>query len=395
MSIKKLIGKVHLWLGFASGLLVLFLGITGCILSFQREIEDATQEYRFVEHQPGKALLPPSELRAIADSQLPGKKTHSVSYQKGKAALVVYYDFEPEYYYTVYLNPYTGDVLKVKNMAHDFFRIIIEGHYYLWLPPNIGQPILASATLIFVVLLITGIILWWPKNKSAAKQRFSIKWSAKWRRKNYDLHNVLGFYMSWVVIFIAITGLVWGFQWVSKSVYWATSGGKPINEYYETLSDTTKASPLASTPAIDLLWDKVRKENPAFTGSLEVHIPENKKTSIEIASNPDTDTYWKIDYRYFDQHTLQELPVTHMYGKLADASVADKIRRMNYDIHVGAIGGIVGKIIAFFASLLAASMPVTGTLIWWGRRKKAARKVAKPEPQQQARRLQRPRAVKA
>lgn len=126
MSIKKLIGKVHLWLGFASGLLVLFLGITGCILSFQREIEDATQEYRFVEHQPGKALLPPSELRAIADSQLPGKKTHSVSYQKGKAALVVYYDFEPEYYYTVYLNPYTGDVLKVKNMAHDFFRIIIE-----------------------------------------------------------------------------------------------------------------------------------------------------------------------------------------------------------------------------------------------------------------------------
>ncbi|MFD1187486.1 PepSY-associated TM helix domain-containing protein [Pontibacter rugosus] len=395
MSIKKLIGKVHLWLGFASGLLVLFLGITGCILSFQREIEDATQEYRFVEHQPGKALLPPSELRAIADSQLPGKKTHSVSYQKGKAALVVYYDFEPEYYYTVYLNPYTGDVLKVKNMADDFFRIIIEGHYYLWLPPNIGQPILASATLVFVVLLITGIILWWPKNKSAAKQRFAIKWSVKWRRKNYDLHNVLGFYMSWVVIFIAITGLVWGFQWVSKSVYWATSGGKPINEYYETLSDTTKAVPLATTPAIDLLWDKVRKENPAFTGSLEVHIPENKKTSIEIASNPDTDTYWKIDYRYFDQHTLQELPVTHMYGKLADASVADKIRRMNYDIHVGAIGGIIGKIIAFFASLLAASMPVTGTLIWWGRRKKAVRKVAKPEPQQQARHLQRPRAVKA
>ena len=50
-----------------------------------------------------------------------------------------------------------------------------------------------------------------------------------------------------------------------------------------------------------------------------------------------------------------------------DAKVADKIMRMNYDIHIGAIGGIVGKIIAFLVSLLAASLPVTGILLWYGR----------------------------
>jgi uncharacterized iron-regulated membrane protein len=47
---------------------------------------------------------------------------------------------------------------------------------------------------------------------------------------------------------------------------------------------------------------------------------------------------------------------------------------MNYDIHVGAIGGITGKVIAFLASLMAASMPVTGIMIWWGRRKKTKEK---------------------
>jgi uncharacterized iron-regulated membrane protein len=47
---------------------------------------------------------------------------------------------------------------------------------------------------------------------------------------------------------------------------------------------------------------------------------------------------------------------------------------MNYDIHVGAIGGITGKVIAFLASLMAASMPVTGFMIWWGRRKKTKEK---------------------
>ena len=40
---------------------------------------------------------------------------------------------------------------------------------------------------------------------------------------------------------------------------------------------------------------------------------------------------------------------------------------MNYDIHIGAIGGLLGKILAFTVSLLVASLPVTGTLLWYGR----------------------------
>lgn len=369
MTLKKVIHQIHLWLGLLSGLLVLFMGITGCILAFQREIESATQPYLFVE-QKNKPQLPPSELKAIADAQLPGKHAHSVSYEKGKASKVVYFSFAPEYYFMVFLDPYSGEVLKVKNMNQDFFRIIILGHYYLWLPPHIGQPIVASATLVFVILLVTGLVLWWPKNKAARKQRFSIKWNASWKRTNYDLHNVLGFYTTWVVIFIAVTGLIMGFQWFSKSVYWVTSGGEQLTEFYEPVSDTTKLKPNTSTPAIDLIWLQMQQEHKLVGGSLEVHVPEGQKASIETAVNPDTDTYWKTDYRYFDQHTLREIPVSHMYGRFADTSAAEKIMRMNYDIHVGAIGGLAGKVIAFFASLLAASMPVTGFLIWRGKRKK-------------------------
>ncbi|MCC9135546.1 PepSY-associated TM helix domain-containing protein [Pontibacter silvestris] len=376
MTLKKVINKIHLWLGLASGLLVLFLGITGCILAFQHEIESATQPYQFVAAQ-NIAKLPPSKLKAIADAQLPGKHAHSISYEKGKASEVVYYGFDPQYYDMVFLNPYNGEVLKVKNMNRDFFRIVIMGHYYLWLPPAIGQPIVAGGTLIFLILLITGIVLWWPKNKAARKQRFTIKWNAKWRRTNYDMHNVLGFYMTWVAVFIAITGLVMGFQWFSKSVYWVASGGKQLTEFYEPLSDTTKLTTNRNAPAIDLVWLKMQEEHKLVGGSLEVHAPAGKGATIETALNPNTDTYWQSDYRYFDQYTLQEVPVTHMYGRFSEASAADKIMRMNYDIHVGAIGGLAGKTIAFFASLLAASMPITGFLIWWGRRKKAKKEKPK------------------
>ncbi|WP_316796602.1 PepSY-associated TM helix domain-containing protein [Pedobacter agri] len=375
-TFKYWVGRIHLWLGLISGLFVCFLGITGCILAFEKEIEYFSQPYRnlAIQNQP---LLPPSQLKQIADKALPNKHAHSVTYQPGKATQVVYYNFDPEYYYIVFVNQYTGEVIKVKNMNDDFFRIVIMGHYYLWLPPEIGQPILTTATLLFVILLFSGLILWWPKNKAASKQRFTIKWNAKWRRVNYDFHNVLGFYITWIIIFIALSGMVMGFQWFAKSVYFVSSGGKTLNQFEETYSDTTRNTKLKlNASAADQIWKSYIDADPKFNGSLDVHVPENEKASIEVAKNPDSDTYWKADYRYYDQHTLKEIEVKHVFGKLKNASVADKIMRMNYDIHVGAIAGLPGKIIAFLASLIAASMPVTGVLIWIGRNKKKKKPAA-------------------
>ncbi|MFT4025131.1 MAG: PepSY-associated TM helix domain-containing protein [Flavihumibacter sp.] len=365
MRFKKIIGKLHLWLGLASGIIVVFLGVTGCILAFETEIE-SLQSFRHVKPE-NKAFLPPSAMLHIAKAALPGKKAHGVSYgDRDQPAIVSYYDLD--YYYLAFVNPYSGELLKLKNMERDFFRIVINGHFYLWLPPEIGQPIVATATLIFLVMLITGIILWWPKNKSAAKQRFSIKWSASFKRKNYDLHNVLGFYATWIAVFFAITGLVWGFQWFSNGLYFITSGGKQMVLFEESLSDVSKA-PIAGATAIDQLWDRFKGE--AGPGrSVEVHFPTADSTAVEVALNPAAGTYWKADYRYFDQYTLQEIEVKHPYGKFANASVADKIMRMNYDVHTGQILGLPGKILAFFGSLVAASLPVTGFLIWRGRRKK-------------------------
>jgi len=368
-TFKKLVGKLHLILGLASGIIVCILGITGCILAFQNEIEDATQPYRFTQEQQG-AYLPPSQLQEVALKTLPGKKLHSIAYQKGKNAVASFYNGEPAYYYLVYMDPYSGKVLKVKDMSSDFFRTVVNIHFYLLLPPAVGQPIVASATLLFVLLLISGIILWWPKNKAARKQRFSIKWNASWKRTNYDLHNVLGFYMSWVIIFIALTGLVMGFQWFSKTVYWVSSGGRKEVEFKMPQSVKPYVAIDAAEPVIDKVWKLSGRKQPGFPGIVEVHMPEDSITAVEVAMNPDDKTYWKSDYIYYDQNTLQELPVKHAYGLRSNASTAQKIQRMNYDIHVGAVLGLPGKILAFSASLICASMPVTGFLVWRGRKKK-------------------------
>jgi uncharacterized iron-regulated membrane protein len=364
MSLKNIIGKLHLYLGLTSGLLVFIIAVTGCIYAFQAEIQDLTQPYRFVEPQTTE-MLPPSALKEVAEGLLPDKHIHGILYSgKDRAAQVIFFAFEPAYYDIIYLNPYTAEVLKVKDVEADFFHIILDGHFYLWLPPEIGQPVAATATLIFVVMLISGIFLWWPRKKKHSKQRFKVKWTARWRRKNYDLHNVLGFYVSAIALLLALTGLVWGFQWFADGVY-ASAGGDKSLIYTDPYSDTTRTY-AGEQPAIDVIYQRMRSEYPDAK-AIEVHVPVSPEYAIAANANPEQDTYWKIDYRYYDQYTLEEVSVDHIYGRFPGAELADKMLRMNYDVHTGAILGLPGKILAFLASLIVASLPVTGFVIWYGR----------------------------
>jgi uncharacterized iron-regulated membrane protein len=374
-TFRKITNRIHLWLGLTSGLVVFIISITGCIYAFQSEIQEATQAYRNVPEQK-KAFLPPSALMNVGAKELPGKHLHAVMYEgPSRPAQIIFFNFEPEYYYyIIYANPYSGEVIKVKNMRTDFFRFILDGHFYLWLPPQVGQPLVATSTLIFVVLLVSGLILWWPRNGKSKSQRFKIKWDGKWRRKNYDLHSVTGFYAMIILLLLALTGLVWGFQWFAKTWY-AAAGGKKSLVYADPASDTTAVAS-ADMPAVDKVWIKMKSLYPD-ADAIEVHPPETKTSSIAANANPDRKTFYKMDYRYFDQYTLEELKVDHIYDQYSSASGADKLMRMNYDIHTGAIIGIPGKIIAFLASLVSASLPVTGLLLWLGRKKKSEKEKKK------------------
>lgn len=365
MTVKKITGKIHLWLGLTSGLVVFIIAITGCLYAFQEEIQNLAQPYRFVDvHE--KEFLPPSAIKSIGEKALPGKHIHAVMYRgAGHAAKAIFYSGEEDYYFIVYINQYTGKVLKVSDENKGFFPFILDGHFYLWLPHELGHVVVATATLIFLVMLVTGIVLWWPRNKAGRKQRFSIKWDARWRRKNYDLHNVMGFYASWLAIIFAVTGLVWGFEWFSKVYYATITGGDKMVEYKEPVS-RYKSQLTQGVPAIDRIWLQLKNDVPTG-GSIEVHTPESDSSSIAVNINPDATTYWKTDYRYFDQYSLEELDVQHIWGRFHHTTGGQKLMRMNYDIHVGAVLGLPGKILAFFVSLVIASLPVTGTLIWWGR----------------------------
>lgn len=373
---------LHLWLGLISGLVVFIVSITGCIYAFEKEIRNLTEPFQFAAVRT-QAYLPPSRLKAIAEAHQfgakagqEGKKIEGLQYPgPGKAAVATYRD-KQKGYTMIYMDPYSGQVLKVKELEKDFFRFILKGHFNLWLPRPVGQQIVCWSIGIFIILLITGLIMWWPKNlkKANRDKSFTIKWKASFKRVNYDLHNVPGFYTLIPALIIAITGIYFGFQWVPKTLYWVASGGQTMpDRRSRAVSDTTyilPAIPPGGT-AEDKIWTQLAQEHNN-QGSLQIQFALKPADAIVMTHNPREGTFYQTYTRYFDRYTLKELPAKSIFAKPYDqATAADKVIRMNYDIHIGAIGGITGKILAFLISLVCASLPVTGFIIWWGKKRKS------------------------
>lgn len=377
-NLRKIIRNIHLYLGLATGLVVFIVALTGCLWVFQEEITALTSNVPEVVAQ-SKEELDPLQAKQIAQNVFPGKHVHGTLYGGGTAPIeVIFYEEDPEFYSSVYLNPWSGEVLHTENHLTGFFHFILEGHMYLWLPEEIGEQIVRWSTVIFLLMVISGIILWWPKNKKIRKQRTWFQWksSTKWKRKNYDLHQIVGFYASFIAVIFIFTGLIMAFEDFEK-VFYRTIGGKKETTFIVPENKNENFNFASGEEPIRELLPMLKQKFPNAE-DYEIHYPYNKNYSIYVEVGNSEGVYYDSDYRFYDQADLSEIETPSVYDEYEEASIPDKILRMNYDIHVGAIAGLPGKIIAFFISLFCASLPVTGFLLWYGRTYKKREK-AKPK----------------
>jgi uncharacterized iron-regulated membrane protein len=378
MNLRKIIFELHKILGLTTGIVVFIVAITGCCWAFRDEIESLYDDYKKVSPQNGP-MLTPTEAKMYAMEVFPNNHVHGTLFKKADDAIeVIFYDPEPEFYQSVFLNPYTGKVIEVDDHLSGFFAFILKGHMRLWLPKEIGEQVVGASILIFMVIILSGIFLWIPKKRKNLKQRLQFKWkdTTRWKRKNFDLHTVIGFYICSLALILAFTGSVMSYNWMKYVLYKSVGGEK---EARFIIPDNISAAGLHDKlQPIDLLIPKLKVASPEAE-SFELHYPTGQDASIYVEVSNSSGLYYDSDFRFFDQNTLEEIETPSIYGKYENAKVADKILRMNYDIHIGAIGGIAGKIIAFLVSLLTASLPVTGILLWYGRTYKKKKGLVKIE----------------
>jgi iron complex outermembrane receptor protein len=371
---RRLIFIAHLWLGLASGLAVFVVGLTGALYVFEPELKALYTRPGVVSPPAGAKPLPASELVERGHAALtragygltpPDNSWILLHAPPGRVAVYSAFWKHTAAWYEVVLDPYRGEALAVRNQRWDPFNVILRLHRSLLLPEEIGRWIVGVAVLITVVMLVTGLVLWFPRRlrrlaeAGALRQRVTIRFRGRSARVNYDLHRVLGFYGFAVTLVIALTGLVWSFSWMDRAVYWvATGGGTPSEPPPVRSGPAVARSPLAPHP-LDRALAGVQREFPGAV-RYELIIPAAADRALQVCANPDEGMFYRTECAWFDRYTGEP----RRAERYQDKNAGELMRAMNYDIHVGQILGLPGRVLACGASLIVASLPITGALLW-------------------------------
>ncbi|XOV93332.1 MAG: PepSY-associated TM helix domain-containing protein [Bacteroidota bacterium] len=364
MTLKKLIGQIHLWIGLAVGILFFIVAISGAILVWQPEI-------RYLLFNQGipaqnKDYVLPSDLKETIDKEFPQGDYRTAFFREpDKTCEVLLYGQGT--YYIAQLNPYTAELIHIQDMNTGFISFMIGLHRNL-LMKQFGREVVHWVTLLFLIMLITGLVIWWPSSKKERKGRFMIKWGTSPKKLNYDLHNVLGFYATWIALFIVVTGLFWGFEIVKSSLKAMT--GETGVTYEQPKSDTLQMH--LNTNQFDLMDSLTLVFRDRFPGyNLRISNPHGKQDIIRVTLNDSRMLVFTSYHYYFNRYTGEEILGNFMHGPGDETSAYERLHGMVYDIHFGTIAGLPGRLLVFLSSIIAASLPFTGFIYWWGRRKKS------------------------
>jgi uncharacterized iron-regulated membrane protein len=362
--------------GLASGAVVVVVALTGALYALAPEITELyLRRYARVAPPAGDARpLPASVLAARADAAAEraagpvpegSRRWLTLSAARERSAVYVVAPAGSSGWYEIYVDSHRGEVLFVRDMGWDPIGLILRAHQSLLLPAALGRRVVGLAVLLFVVSLLTGAVLWFPRQlhalrrRGALRHRLTIAVRSRAGRLDYDLHRVLGGYALTVALVLALTGLTWSFAWMDHAVYRLVSGGATPGTPAGWRSDDP---PIAGAPAaLDVAVEAAARTFPGFA-RLEIALAAGEPLSV--CANPEPDTSHRTECLWFDRNTGRLLGAE----RDRERNAGDRLRAMTYDIHTGRIAGLPGRAVAFLASLAAASLPITGALVWWNRR---------------------------
>lgn len=394
---RKFFAKLHLWLSIPLGLIITLVCFTGAILVFDTEISETIYSERYFVDKVGRETIPLDKLIPVVNQQLEKNSVSGVQVPSDPNRNYVMNLTEGRRI-SAYVNPYTGKVVEVSSFTDTFFGKVMGLHrWLLFATREVGKNIVGYSTLLFVIILITGVAIWWPKSKKQLKNRLAVKTGIGHKRFFYDSHVSLGFYLSIGLLVLALTGLTWSFDWYRKVFY---------NAFGVKMEQRAEMNPsMQARPERGQHPHKNRGEAVPESRASErpAHGPKQEEASQEKGEAEKIDySQWQkalnnvkskvANYRYItvsdgganvaamnqygntravDKYSFDTKKGDITEAKLyADAPNSSKIRGWIYSVHVGSWGGITTKILTFLIALIGGSLPLTGYYIYFMKRKK-------------------------
>lgn len=359
-KLKAIAFYAHRWIGLTAGILLCIAGVTGSILIFWHEIDQAMLVWRFGQVIPVGEPLSVSAIAETVKTAYTGKglTLSSLSFPEhaNQPYMVSLLD-AAEHYFEVFVNPYTGKILGDRQWETSWVGIIYGLHYKL-LAGDTGLLIMGIVALLTLILSLTGIVLWPGWRKFA--MGFKIKWDGHIKRVNFDLHKVAGIATAIFLTLISFTGFAWNVPQanVEAGIYAITLTPKPADPVSKLIPGKS------SLPIADL----IQQANAA--------VPNAKTTYISFANKPEAPFLvakkqaqevgkYGNTRIYLDQFTGAVIRLQNG----VKPSRAEAILNQFGSLHFGTFGGVPTKILYVFVGLAPLILFVTGFVMWWYRKK--------------------------
>lgn len=330
---RKCLQWLHLWIGLVLGIYFAFMGLTGSALVFKTELHAAlTPSLYRVDVPRAPAYMPLDTLIDVFEKTHPGVDSFSVRLPLAADASEVfnYIPANPPGWHGATINPYSPVAPPVAQGRHDrrewfidpysakvlgeqlvggtFFYVLHNLHAHLLLE-GIGYTFHTYCVLFLLVLVISGLWLWWPSTKNFRKQfkaRTRVKFGASVKRIVVDLHNAAGFYALTVLLAIVVTATLhfWPAQasaLISQVVRLLpkSNAGTDLPANVAVISNNDCASPVAAArlatyqeivssvahaePSLSVLEIDVSRGNPVvLMGSRRAHMVAPLLTSVTV-----------------------------------------------------------------------------------------------------------------
>lgn len=395
-SIRRAFRQVHLWMGLASGLIVVVVCLSGTLYVFNTELTELSASHLYSVKETGGERVSPDGLISKIESESGGKvvsvtvpESRSRSYQfnvrkegsegRGGTAYMV--------------NPYTGEILgnsKEPNAMKEFMSTMFSLHRWLLLDKvekpiltgmtnrELGSKITGWATILFTLGCITGLLIWIPKKLKNWKQGLKIKFNSNWKRLNHDLHNTLGFYALFFLLLMGLTGPQWSFEWYREGLQKTLGTYKPRDAQKpgagKAGKEKIKKESIAQLPVSVSRAVDIAKQEFDRPGDVTVMLPSENSPDLIVN---------KYQAGFFaspaaDRLTIDASSAVKKKEIFRDKPFNERVAGSIKALHVGNVYGMFSKIIYFFACLIATSLPITGTMIWINKLKKNRKKKSNP-----------------
>lgn len=354
----KLFRKIHLWLSLPFGIVITLICFSGAMLVFETEITQAIQSPTYYVASSAQSPLSIDELIKKVEATLPDS-----AYVTG---VTVFADPARTYQINVsrpakgplFIDQYNGEITGTYRRI-GLFSTMFRLHRWLLdtsTPGNgamrPGKLIVGISTIIFVLVLITGIVLWWPRAKSNFRKSLSISLLNGWKNFWKGLHVAGGMYALILVTVMALTGLTWSFGWY-RTAFYSLFGGSQTVAHSASSTEKTVASVATSSTSP---WQQIYAElHSLYPDASQITIG-NDNASVTLGRYGNT--------RSADRFKIVESGDISLIKSYSHASGADILRGWIYSVHTGSFGGLFTRILWLLAALIGATLPLTGYYLW-------------------------------